>query len=79
MAGSMNSQSIPRVALITFILPFFAFALYSFREFARHGHQASLLLGVVSGALAAALAGSVVYSTLHRLDQFNQAAVARQR
>ncbi len=79
MARRMSPQSIPRIALITFILPFFGFALYSFREFARHGQEASLVLGLISGAIAASLAGSVVYTTLHRLDQFNQAAVARQR
>jgi hypothetical protein len=75
----MSPQSIPRVASITFILPFFAFGLYFFREFAHQGHALSLVLALASGTIAAGIAGSIVYSTLHRLDRFNQAAVTRQR
>ena len=73
----MTPPSFRRLALTSFILPSFAYTLYSFREFARQGDNLHMILGLASGAVTMCLAASVVVSINQGLDRCNGAALSR--
>ena len=74
----MNPPVLRHYALTAFILPCFAYTLYSFREFVRHGDTLNMVIGLISGTATMCLAASVVVSINQGFDRCNGAALSRQ-